>query len=99
PPALDLAGVAIDHGKAPVAIAIGHVAFVGLGIDVELRYPSEVLGVVAARVLALMAGLRQELAVLGELQDLRILAAVAAERDIALVIDDHAVHRFRPLIA
>src|SRR5215467_9863019 len=99
PPTLDLAGVAVDHGEEPVAIAVGNITFIGLGIDVDLRDPSEVLRVVAARVLALMPGLRQELAVLGELQDLGILGAVAAEPDIALAVDEHTVHRFRPLVA
>src|SRR4030095_15356689 len=67
--------------------------------DVELRDPSEVVGVVAARILALLAGLRQELAVLCELQDLGVLGAIATEPDIALVVGEHAVHRFRPLVA
>src|SRR5262245_54500031 len=99
PPAFDLAGVAVDHSEAPVAIAVGDVAFIGLGIDIDLCDPSEVLRVIAARVLALMAGLRQELAVRGELQDLSVLGAVAAEPDIALAVGEDAVHRFRPLVA
>src|SRR5205085_2301574 len=55
--------------------------------------------VVAALVLALMARLHDELAILGEFQDLRVLGAVAAEPDVALVVDGHAVHRLRPLVA
>ena len=41
----------------------------------------------------------QELAVLRELQDLRVLAAVAADPDVALVVDRDAVVRLRPLVA
>ena len=40
---------------------------------------------------ALLADLQQELAVLGELQDVRVGAAVAADPDVALVVDEDAV--------
>ena len=45
------------------------------------------------------ADLHQELAVLGELQDVRVLLAVAADPDVALVVDMDAVVGFRPLVA
>jgi hypothetical protein len=44
---------------------------------------------IAAR--AFLADLQQELAVLGELQDLRVRAAIAANPDIAFVVDENAV--------
>ena len=46
-----------------------------------------------------MADLQQELAVLRELQDLRVLGVVAANPDVALVVDGDAVIRQRPLVA
>src|SRR5262249_43157304 len=50
-------------------------------------------------VLAVTADLHQELALLGELQDLRIALAVAADPDVALVVHVDAVIGFRPLVA
>ena len=47
--------------------------------------------VVAAGVLARMADLQQELALLRELQDLRVPRIVAANPDVALVVDRDAV--------
>src|SRR5882757_1399373 len=99
PKLLDLAAVTIDDRHAPVLIAVGNIALVGLWIDEELRDASEIHRVVRTLVLALLTGLRHELAVLREFQDLRILGAVAAEPDEALVIDENPVHRIRPLVA
>src|SRR5215467_6091329 len=98
PPLLDLAGLAVNHRDASISVAVGHVALVGLRIDVDLGNTPEIHWVIAAFVLALMARLRQELAVHGKLQDLRIFGAVAAKPDIVLVVDKNAVHRLGPLI-
>ena len=46
-----------------------------------------------------VAHLHQELAVLGELQDLGVFLAVAADPHVAFVVDVDAVIRFRPLVA
>ncbi len=48
---------------------------------------------------ALLANLHQELAVFGEFQDLRVRAAIAADPDISLVVDENAVVAIGPLIA
>src|SRR5713101_8344726 len=99
PVALHLAGIGVDHGHAFVEVAVGDIGFVGLGIDPDLGHPSEVLQVVAAGVLAIAAQLHQELPLLGELQDLSVALAVAAEPHVALVIDVDAVRPLRPLVA
>src|SRR5205807_8858516 len=61
--------------------------------------PAEILPIIAAAVLAVAAQLHQELPLLGELQDLGVFGAVAAEPDVALVVDVDAVRPFRPLVA
>src|SRR6185436_5376849 len=48
---------------------------------------------------ALLSDLQQELAVLGELQDVGVGAAVAANPDVALVVDEDAVVAVGPFIA
>ena len=45
------------------------------------------------------ADLHQELAVLGELEQVRVLLAVAADPDVALVVDVDAVVGLRPFVA
>src|SRR5262249_6303757 len=50
-------------------------------------------------VLTEAADLQQELAVLGELQEVGVLVAVAADPDVALIVDVDAVVRLRPLVA
>src|SRR5258706_2981139 len=99
PVTLHLAGIGVDHGDAFVGVAVGDVGFVGLGIDPDLGHPPEVLEVVAAAALAVAAELHQELPLLGELEDLGVALAVAAEPHVALVIDVDAVRSLRPLVA
>src|SRR5882672_11406228 len=99
PVALHPAGVGVEHGDALVLVAVGDERLVGLRVDEDLRRAAEVLQVVAALVVAVLAHLQQELAVLGELQHLRVLRAVAADPDVTLVVDEDAVVRLRPLVA
>src|SRR6516225_2711983 len=99
PEALHLAGIGVDHRDALVEIAVGDIGLVGLRIDPNLGGTAEILRVVAALVAAEMADLHQELAVLGEFEDLRVLLAVAADPDIALVVDMDAVIGRWPFIA
>src|SRR6185436_15285851 len=47
----------------------------------------------------LLADLQDELAVLGELQDVRVWAAVAADPDVPLVVDEDPVVAVGPLVA
>src|SRR5256885_3937823 len=98
PVALHLAGIGVDHGNAPVAVAVGDVGFVGLGIDPDLGHPPEVLRIVAAAALSVAAQLHQELSFLGELEDLSVALAVATEPHVALVVDVDTVRPFRPLV-
>ncbi len=46
---------------------------------------------------ALLADLQQELAVFGEFQDLRVRTAIAADPNIALIVDENPVVGVRPL--
>src|SRR5262249_44422226 len=99
PVALHLSSVGVEHRHAAVAVAVGDERLVRLRVDEDLRHPAEVLQVVAALVVAEAAELEQELAVLGELEDMRVLLAVAADPDVALVVDEDAVVRLGPLVA
>ena len=99
PIALHLAGIGIEHGNTLVEITIGDIRFVGLRIDPDLGRPPEILEVVAPGILAEVAHLHQEFSVLGELQDLGVLGAVAADPDVALIVDVDAVIGFRPLVS
>src|SRR5262249_15782174 len=95
PVAFELAGVSVNHGHAFVEIAIGAVGFVGLRVNEDFGYSPEILRVVAASVLALMTELRQELAVLSELQDMGVVRAIAADPDVTFVINGDPVVRLR----
>ena len=99
PIALHLAGVGVEHRHALVEIAVRDIGLVGFRVDPDLGDAAEVLQVVAALVAAEMADLHDELAVIGELEDVGILLAVAADPDIALVVHMDAVVRLRPLVA
>ena len=89
------------HGDALVAVAVGEVRLVRLRVDEDLRDAAEVLDVdcCPAGLRLRLAELRDELAVLRELEDVRVGADVAADPDVALVIDRDAVIRVRPVVA
>ena len=89
----------VEDDDAAVAVAVGDVHFVRCRVLEDLGGPPEVLRVVAAVVHALLADLQQELPGLVELQDLRVGVAVAANPDVALVIDRDAVVALRPFVA
>src|SRR4030095_317909 len=76
PVTFELAGVSIDHHDAFVQIAVGYVCLVGPGIDKNLRHAAEVLKVIATRGFSCVPILREELAVLRELQNMSIVCAV-----------------------
>ena len=97
--ALVLAGVGVEDRHPAVAVAVGDVHLVGLGVDVDLGRLAEVGEVVAAFPLAVPADLQQELAVASELQDVGVVAAAAAEPDVVEVVDEDAVLRVGPLVA
>src|SRR5262245_1645081 len=91
PISFELASICIDHHYTFVQVPIGYVSLVGFGIDKNLGHPTEVLEIIAARVLACVAILRKELAILSELQDLRIICPVTANPDLTLMIDRNSV--------
>ena len=109
---LEGAAVGVEHDDPLVQIAVGDVGLVLTRVHEDLGDAAEAGGVVAvagerghalgvgrplARVGA--ADLQQELAALGELEQLRVAVAVAADPDVALVVDGDAVIRGRPLEA
>ena len=63
------AGVGVIHNHAMVAVAIGHVDFVCIFVDEDLRRPPQVLDVVAPLARADLADLHEEFSVLGEFHD------------------------------
>src|SRR5689334_7298599 len=98
PVSFELSGIRIDDDNALIQIAVGDVSFVGFGIDEYLRNSAEVFLIVAAAVFSRMTVLRKKLTILGELENLSVVCAVAANPDIAFVIDGDSVIRLGPLI-
>ena len=102
PEALHLSRVRVEHGDAFIAVAVGDERFVRLRIDVNLGDEIEAIlsQTVRPESLLLDAEHVQEFSVLRELQHHAVAAvAVAADPDVALVVDPDPVVRRRPLIA
>ena len=95
--ALVFAGLGVEHDHTAVAIAVGDVNLVCIRVDPDARGATQVLGVVAATALFGSADLQQELAILRELQHVRVTRAVAADPDMALVVDVDTMLVRRPL--
>jgi hypothetical protein len=93
------AGRRVEDDHAVVHVAVGDVELVGRFVDGHAGGAAEVLGVVAAAALALVADLQQKPTVARELQDLRVLLAAAAEPHVILRIHVDAVFELRPLVA
>ena len=87
PMAFVLAGIRIEYDDAMVAVAIGHVHFVGFLIDERFGGQSEVVDVIAAFALPGFADLHQKFAVLGELQNHGIVEVALNAGDLAFVED------------
>ena len=91
PETFDRAGVHIDHGDALVAVTIGDVGLTGLGVEGDFRHAPEMRRVVTGHGLLRLAILLQELAVVRELENVRVSDTVAADPDVVLVVDGNAV--------
>ncbi len=99
PDPLDLAGVAVEHRDAMVAVAVGGVDFIGLGVEFERRDLAE-LGQIGARgQRPAFAEFFHELSVGRELQHHGVGFAVAAEPDKSLVVDKNGMLLQRPVVA
>src|SRR3984893_9324136 len=103
-------GVGIVHDHTVIAVAIGHVHFIGLGVHKYLRDAFDVLGIVAALAFLGLADLKQKFSRLGEFQYLVVMvdififriapyATIAANPDITLVVDRDPVFAYRPVVA
>src|SRR6185436_14320214 len=99
PVALDLAGLHVDDRDALVAVAVGDVRLVARLVEEDLRDLVERPEVVARRARVREAELLDELAVLGELEDVAVVRAVAADPDDALAVHGDAVVALGPLVA
>ena len=97
PHPLERALVGVIHDDAAVAVAVGHVDFIGRHIDFDFGGSVQVRGVEVAFARAVLADLQQELAVLREFQN--GVAAVAGEPHVVFAVDRDAVHRGRPFVA
>src|SRR5207245_5381224 len=80
-----------------VAVSIRHEQFVRLGVDEYVRWLPEVLRVRVGLLLTALTDLHDELASLGELQDL-VIVAVAPDPDKAFRIDINSMLRLRPVV-
>src|SRR5262249_2993098 len=87
PHPLELAGSGIDAAAPPVAVAVGDVRFIGLGVDEDVGRPVDVTGVRVALALARLAELAQELSLEREVQQHVIANAAAANPDDVLAVD------------
>src|SRR6267143_6746337 len=88
----------VEHDDAMVHVAVGDIQLVGRRVDDHVRRGAEVLRVVAAGAFALTADLLQELAVAGELENVRVLVAAGAEPHTILMVDVDAVLELRPFV-
>ena len=99
PVPLVLAGVGVEDDDAAVAVAVGHVDLVGLGVDADVGRAAQARGVVAAAQRAGAPDLQQERPVARELQDLPVTLPIAADPDVVEVVDEDAVLLVGPLVA
>ena len=99
PHALEGQRLGVDHDDAAVPVAVTDIQLIVYGIHRQVGGAAEVLRVGAAATLALMAELRQELALRRELKDLVVLLAASRQPDVVFRIDKDAVLGRRPLVA
>src|SRR6516225_4936862 len=99
PGTLERAGVGVEHGDAVIEVTIGHIEFVGRRIDHHVGGAADAHLIQAVGLLGRLADRHQEFAVVGELHHHAVVLAVAAEPDIAFVVDEHTVLVLRPVIA
>ena len=90
--------VRVEHNHAPVAVAIRYEDFIRLRIHHDPRRPVEGFRIVASAGLSVMADLKQVLSILRELQNVRIVHAIAADPDVVFVIDEHPMQVVRPFV-
>src|SRR5439155_12847212 len=92
PHPLEGAGVGVEHDDTLIAVSVRHEQFVGLGVNEYVRGFPEVLRIRIGLLLATLADLHDELAGLGEFQDL-VIVAVAADPDETFRIDINSMFR------
>src|SRR5262245_4541314 len=88
----------VEHDDALVLVPVRDVDLVDGRIDLHVRGPSELVGRIAAARGTGLADLQQELAFLGELEDVLVLHPVRADPDVARGIDVDPVLVLRPVV-
>src|SRR5215469_9054587 len=99
PGALERAGVGVEHDDAVIEVTVGYIEFVCRLIDHHVGGAADAYLVQTVGLLGRLADRHEEFAVAGELHDHAVVLAVAAEPDIAFVVDKHAVLVLWPVIA
>src|SRR5207249_4131111 len=98
PHALVRTRIRVEYDDPFVSVAVGDEQFVRLRVDEHVGRLPEILRVLVRLLLAALPDLHDELAGLGELQNL-IFVALTADPDEALRIDVDAVLRRGPVVA
>ncbi len=91
--------LSVENRHPSVEVAVGDEGLVRGNVEGHLRGAAEVRRIAAAGVAARLAQLQQELPVARELEDVRIVRAVAADPDVVHRVDGDAVIRRRPVVA
>ena len=97
PHPLEGTGVGVKDDDSLIAVSVRHEQFVRLRVNEYVGRLPEVLRVRVGLLLTALTDLHDELAGLGELQDL-VIVAVAPDPDKAFRIDINSMLRFRPVI-
>jgi hypothetical protein len=82
-----------------IAVTVGDVNLVGLGVELEVSDQTELAQIRARRQRPALAELFDEFAVGGELQHHAVALAVAGEPDEAFIVDQDGVFLQRPVVA
>ena len=93
------AGPAIEDDDAAITVAIGDEYLVGLRMDEDRGWPTQVRGVVAVLALVPLANLHEELAAARELEGMAVAFAVTRDPDVAVRIDRDAMFGRGPFVS
>src|SRR5207244_13467273 len=89
----------VEDDDAVVGVAVGDVELVRRWIDAGVGGPAQVVRVRIVSTGARLADLQEEAPRASELEDMAVLAAVAGEPHVVLMVDEDAVLAGRPVVA